>query len=280
MAWRLTGQLIETCSCNMFCPCWFTVQELMIMDQGWCASAIAFRTRDGNSDGVALGGRTVVFAVDFPGPTLFDGNATARLYVDEEANADQRRELEAICSGQKGGPMAAIAPLIAKWLPARSAKIDVADEGDAITVTVGDAGRVESRRLRDPQGQGFTLRGGGFVTGLGMEEVDLAPSGSRWTDPDLRQFDNEIRRPRRIQLEWVIPRIVPHTTPFPSGTNGSIADGSAITRSSRQVTMNAGTPRIRRWTAVSFTSTRSSGEIPAIDRTDGTRLPQECGRRA
>ena len=50
MAWRLTGQLIETCSCNMFCPCWFTVQDLMIMDQGWCASAIAFRTREGNSD--------------------------------------------------------------------------------------------------------------------------------------------------------------------------------------------------------------------------------------
>ena len=84
--------------------------------------------------------------------------------------------------------MAAIAPLIAKWLPARSAKIDVADNGDTITVRVGDVGRVESRRLRDPQGQGFTLRGGGFVSGLGMEEVDLAPSGSRWTDPDLRQF--------------------------------------------------------------------------------------------
>jgi hypothetical protein len=158
------------------------------MDQGWCAGAIAFRIRDGNSDRISLGGRNVVFAVDFPGPTMFDGNATARLYVDDGADAEQRRELEAICSGQKGGAMAAIAPLVAKWLPARSAKIDIADKGDAITITVGDAGRVESRRLRDPQGQGFTLRGGGFVSGLGMEEVDLAPSGSRWTDPDLRQF--------------------------------------------------------------------------------------------
>jgi hypothetical protein len=184
----------------MLCPCWFTVQELMIMDQGWCASAIAFRTRDGNSDGIALGGRTVVFAVDFPGPTMFDGNATARLYVDDGANADQRRELEAICSGQKGGPMAAIAQLISKWLPARSAKIDVADEGDTITVRVGDAGRVESRRLRDPQGQGFTLRGGGFVTGLGMEEVDLSPSRSRWTDSDLRQF--ETKSGARGEFTW------------------------------------------------------------------------------
>ena len=191
MTWRLTGQLIESCSCNMFCPCWFTVQELMLMDQGWCASAIAFRTRDGNSDSVALSGRTVVLALDFPGPTLFDGNGTARLYVDEGANADQRRELEAICSGQKGGAMAAIAPLVAKWLPARSAKIDVADEGDSISVTVAGAGRLESRRLRDPQGEGFTLRGGGFVSAFGMEEVELAPSGSRWTDPDLRQFQTK-----------------------------------------------------------------------------------------
>jgi hypothetical protein len=200
MPWRLTGQLIESCSCNMFCPCWFTVQELMIMDQGWCASAIAFRTRDGDSNGITLGGRTVVFAVDFPGPTLFDGNATARLYIDEGASADQRRELEAICSGQKGGPMAAIAPLVATWLPARSARIDVADKGDAITVTVGGGGKVESRLLRDPQGQGFTLRGGGFVSALGLEEVQLAPSGSRWTDPELRRF--ETKSGARGEFSW------------------------------------------------------------------------------
>jgi hypothetical protein len=184
----------------MFCPCWFLVKELMVMDQGWCASAIAFRTRDGDSDGVGLGGRTVVFAVDFPGPTLFDGNATARLYIDEGANADQRRELEAICGGKKGGPMAGIAPLSAKWLPAQSAKIDVTDAGEAITVTVGTAGKLESRLVKDAQGQGFTLRGGGFVTGLGMQEVDLAPSGSRWTDPDLRRF--ETKSGARGEFNW------------------------------------------------------------------------------
>ena len=200
MAWQMSGQLIETCSCNMFCPCWFTVQELMIMDQGWCASAIAFRTRDCNSDGVPLGGRTVVFAVDFPGPTLFDGNGTGRLYIDESATADQRRELEAICSGRKGGPMATVASLVSKWLPARSAKIDVADSGDTIVLSVGDAGRLESRRLRDPQGQGFTLRGGGFVSGRGMQEVALAPSGSRWTDPHLRRF--ETKSGARGEFSW------------------------------------------------------------------------------
>ena len=33
MAWNLKGQMIQSCSCNMFCPCWFGVQELMIMDE-------------------------------------------------------------------------------------------------------------------------------------------------------------------------------------------------------------------------------------------------------
>ena len=159
-----------------------------------------FRAREGNSDGVTLDGRTVVFAIDFPGPTLFDGNATARLYIDDGANVDQRQELEAICSGTKGGPMGALAPLIAKWLPARIAKIDVEEAGETITVTVANAGHVKSQRLRDPQGQGFTLRGGGFVTGLGMQEVDLAPSGSHWTDPDLRQF--ETKSGARGEFSW------------------------------------------------------------------------------
>ena len=190
MAWHLTGQLIESCSCNMFCPCGLRCRS-EIMDQGGCASAIAFRAHEGNSDGVALGGRTVVFAVDVPGPTLFDRNVTGRLYIDDAANADQRRELEAICSGKKGGPMATVASLVAKWLPTRSAKIEVADKGDTITITVADAGRLESRRLRNSQGQEFTLCGGGFVSGLGMQEVHLALSGSRWTDPDLRRFETK-----------------------------------------------------------------------------------------
>src|SRR5438552_2432983 len=66
MPWQLSGQMIETCSCNMMCPCWYGVPELAIQDRGWCASAIAFRIDQGNADGVPLSGRTVVLAVDFP----------------------------------------------------------------------------------------------------------------------------------------------------------------------------------------------------------------------
>jgi hypothetical protein len=42
MAWTLKGHMTENCSCNMFCPCWFGVQEYMIMDQGWCDTSITW----------------------------------------------------------------------------------------------------------------------------------------------------------------------------------------------------------------------------------------------
>src|ERR1700674_2680436 len=142
MAWRLKGQMIESCSCNMFCPCWFGVQELMIMDQGWCDIVIGFPIREGSSDGVALDGREVVFTADFPGPTFFDGNATARLFIDAGADHDQQRELEAIFQGQKGGPMGNLAPLVAAWLPTKTASIRIQEEGDTISVAVEGTGHM------------------------------------------------------------------------------------------------------------------------------------------
>src|SRR5512132_2775085 len=99
----------------MFCPCWFGVPDLAVQDQGWCASAIAFRVREGTADGVDLAGRTAVVALDFP-DLMFNGGGTARVWVEDGASAEQRRELEAILQGKKGGPMAALGGMIATWL--------------------------------------------------------------------------------------------------------------------------------------------------------------------
>ena len=102
MPWTLSGEMIETCSCNMLCPCWYGVQELMVMDQGWCASPILFRLRDGTADGVILSGLTLALALFFPGPTLYDGNATARLYLEETTTADQRSAAERLDHSARG----------------------------------------------------------------------------------------------------------------------------------------------------------------------------------
>jgi Protein of unknown function (DUF1326) len=75
-----------------FLPSRAGVKELMIMDKGYCASSILFSIQDGSSNGIDLKGNEVVIALDFPGPTLFDGNATSRLYIDDVADTNQRKE--------------------------------------------------------------------------------------------------------------------------------------------------------------------------------------------
>lgn len=193
MGWSLSGQLFENCSCNVFCPCWFAVPDYMVMDQGWCGGLIALNIEEGDADGTDLSGRTAVIAVHFPGPTMFDGNATARIIIDDGASDEQVAVLEPIMHGSNGGPMEILVPLITNWLPTQTAAIDVSDDGENAAVAVGDTGKVSSHVLRDAEGNGFSLRGGGFVGGFGLEQADIAPSDDgRWDDAEMPvQFETK-----------------------------------------------------------------------------------------
>ena len=165
------------------------------MDQGWCASAWLLRVQQGSADGVDLSGRTVALALDFPGPTLYDGNGTARLYIDDAASADHCRELEAIFQGTKGGPMEILAGLVTKWLPTQVAKIDFQEKGGTLTATVDGFGQMKSQRLTNEAGQPTTMQNTGFTTALQFDNqaAQLAPSsGTHWSDPDMpRQFETK-----------------------------------------------------------------------------------------
>jgi hypothetical protein len=195
MPWTVSGEMIETCSCNMLCPCWYGVQDLMVMDQGWCASPILFRLRDGTAEGVNLSGLTLALALFFPGPTLYDGNATARLYLEETATADQRSALEPIMQGKRGGPMQILAGLITTWLPTQTTSITVQEANGTVQATVGRVGQIHSQRLKNEAGQPMTMQNVGFAVALQFDRqtAELAPSaGTRWSDPDLpRQWESK-----------------------------------------------------------------------------------------
>ena len=100
MSWQLTGRSMELCSCKMLCPCWLGPEGTP--DEGWCGGALGFDIQRGNSDGIDLGGTKIALTAEWPG-NFFGGQGTARLYIGDNASAEQRRELEAIFSGKKGG---------------------------------------------------------------------------------------------------------------------------------------------------------------------------------
>ena len=54
MAWQVSGQLTEFCSCKLMCPCW--LGPTPAPDQGWCSGAILYDIEQGQIDGIDVGG--------------------------------------------------------------------------------------------------------------------------------------------------------------------------------------------------------------------------------
>lgn len=188
MGWSVQGTFVETCSCNMMCPCWFAVPDLMEMDQGWCGTAVLVRVESGECDGVDLSGTDVVVGLHFPGPTLFDADATARVYLSDATSDEQRQHLEAIFKGERGGPMAVPGGLVSTWLSTEAVSMDVTQDGDLVTASVGSVGEIRSERMRNEAGDVMTMQNVGFAMAFEFPDAtaELAPSaGSSWSDPDL-----------------------------------------------------------------------------------------------
>jgi hypothetical protein len=186
MAWHMTGQMLEACSCKMLCPCALGPAE---PDQGWCAGALVFDIQSGQADGVSLDRSTVVLVVNMPGDFL-GGNGTARLYVDEAASAAQRQELEALFMGQRGGPLGAVAALFTHWLPTQTVRI-TRQEGTNPSLSIGSVGQLTWQRLTTQDGRQTTLQNAPVLGVIGIESSALAGSaGSQWSDPEMRQWQS------------------------------------------------------------------------------------------
>lgn len=204
MAWNLSGKMVESCTCNMLCPCWFGVKELMKFDKEYCGGTILFRIDKGNVDRTDLNGLDVVVVFDFPGPTLLDGNGTGRVLISDRARDDQNKALADIFQGRKGGPMSMIASLASKWLATEKTRIEVNDDGHSLTAKVGKYGQIKSQELKNEQGQSMVLQGAGFATAFQMENgsFTLAPSKTEWSDPELPHTQISTKSGAAAKFSW------------------------------------------------------------------------------
>jgi hypothetical protein len=136
MAWSLEGSYVETCSCDLICPCNASFDHGATYD--YCRATLVFAIREGAIDGTDVGGLNVVAIIDTP-KVMTDGNWRLGVYVDERASDEQMEKLVAVFGGRKGGPMEAIGPLVGEMLGVERAPIDVVDDGVRHSVRVGDA---------------------------------------------------------------------------------------------------------------------------------------------
>ena len=95
--WWFKAQYIETCNCAHGCPCNLT----QIPTHGGCNAVVGWNIREGQCDGVDVGGLKLGYVASWPGP-IHKGNGHAVVIIDERANAKQRAALEAIGTGRAG----------------------------------------------------------------------------------------------------------------------------------------------------------------------------------
>ena len=136
MAWNLKGSYVETCSCELMCPCNLSFDHGATYD--YCRVTLVFNIREGEVEGTSIAGRKVAMIADTP-KVMTEGNWRVGVFVDDQATDEQFDKLGQVFSGQLGGPMGALAPLVGEMLGVERAAIEVQDDGLCHRVRVADA---------------------------------------------------------------------------------------------------------------------------------------------
>jgi hypothetical protein len=186
MSWSITANIHESCSCAAMCPCLLGPAK---PDQGWCSGVFGIDIANGNSDGVDLSGVKMVLHFELPGDFL-GGIDKARLYVDEGADEGQRREIDSIFHGEKGGLWGGLKEAIGQWLPTTVTKVEMHD-GDSPGTTVAGVGQINLQPIKTEDGRPTKITDAPILAAFSIPFEDLAfAQGTKFSDPDMRAWES------------------------------------------------------------------------------------------
>jgi hypothetical protein len=132
--WRISGEYFEACSCDFVCPC-PTSGLTASPTKGHCDVGLVFHVDRGEHGATKLDGLNFVIVLHTPGP-MIQGNWTVGVIVDERASAPQREALTAIASGQGGGPIGSLGPLVGQFGGAEVRPIKIETSGMRRSVSI------------------------------------------------------------------------------------------------------------------------------------------------
>lgn len=146
--WWARGLLFENCNCQAVCPGHVHFEQLCTHER--CVGYWAVRFDEGEFDGVPLAGARAVILYDSP-RKMIEGGWLEALVIDAAASGAQREGVEAILTGQAGGPWGVLARFVGRRLATRYLPIRIEDEAKTKRVVVEGVldGRVEALRGRD-----------------------------------------------------------------------------------------------------------------------------------
>jgi hypothetical protein len=150
MAYRIAGNYVAACNCNLICPC--PIDGPPTGEGGECRGIGVWAIREGDLDGTDLSGVSFVLWNRFPS-NLTSGNWTLGVVIDESASDEQAQALERILSGQEGGPFAEFAPLIGDFQGVERGSVSLSGN----SISLGDRGEASFEPATGPDGSETTV---------------------------------------------------------------------------------------------------------------------------
>lgn len=151
--WQVAGTYFETCNCETACPCVF----LGPPTEGECTVLVGWHIDSGGYGDTKLDGLNVALIVHAPGHMLKTKWQVA-LYLDERASGPQAEALGKIFSGQAGGHLANLAPLIGQVLGVKAAPIEYKAEDKRRSLRIGEIASVEIEAVSGGDGGPTTIQ--------------------------------------------------------------------------------------------------------------------------
>ena len=198
MAWNLSGEYFETCSCAVLCPCILS-QATAPPTEGYCEAVLAFRVDAGAADGLNLAGTHAVIALRTDGP-MVEGRGKREIYVDSAASEPQRQALAAIFSGERGGPPEGVGGLAPELLGVQTARISFQMEGASRSLTVEGIGEQSITGLPGMSGETLVLTNTGHPANTNLA-VARAGATARFKDAAF-DIDNAGKNGHFAPFTW------------------------------------------------------------------------------
>jgi hypothetical protein len=164
--WSVSGTYFETCNCEAICPC----VTMGPPTEGNCTVLLAWHIDKGKFGGTDLEGLNAVLMAHSPGHMLQTKWKVA-LYLDQRATPEQSSALGQIFSGQAGGHLAALAPLIGEVLGAKPVPIDYHAEGRTRRLGISGIATAEIEALAGQNNADVVLANHPFTAVPGVPAV-------------------------------------------------------------------------------------------------------------
>jgi hypothetical protein len=201
--WSIEGPEYVNCNCAWGCPCQFTAQPT----DGTCRAMTGMRIERGHFGTTRLDGLCWVGTYAWPG-AIHEGNGTQQFFIDERADADQRKAPVKILHGRETEPGATIfqvfSTTMSKVLDPQFVPVEVEIDPDACRARIAVPGVIDS--TGSPIRNRFTgkdhrvrvwLRGGfeyteaeygsGSTQAMGAVKLDLKDSYGHFSRIHLTQ---------------------------------------------------------------------------------------------